>query len=323
MMCRCYSALHTAYVLMISLMSLMFANGIASMTHNRCSIRMIQSLRCMAMPTSIPTPTPTSIHTHLPIPTYTPTPVPMTIDPIDILKQERTFQYDTNKYPFAAIVRKILSIDPSIKLNDLHKHACYSSTSLDGSGASLNTLQLEWNRNRDRNMVEKLHLYQEFDYLYKQFISQVIAPHICYQTQRILYQRAPTLRIYMPGPQLGKIHNDRDYHHQPSELNYWLVVSETCYDSNSLWCESIPDKGDYRPFHLCYGQYKRFYGNQCRHGTFDNVTDGTRVSIDFRCVSDNTGKHDKDFRKGKRRGPKALWENKFDIGGFYNELIYT
>jgi hypothetical protein len=54
--------------------------------------------------------------------------------------------------------------------------------------------------------------------------------------------------------------------------------------------------------------------------TFPNDTNLTRISLDFRCVSDLSGGHDPNFRLGTRRGAKAKWQNKFDVGGFYNEL---
>ena len=54
----------------------------------------------------------------------------------------------------------------------------------------------------------------------------------------IIYQRSPTLRIYTPGnvKAMGKLHNDMDYHHQPSELNYWLPLCR-CVD---YWLTTHP-----------------------------------------------------------------------------------
>jgi len=140
------------------------------------------------------------------------------------------------------------------------------------------------------------------------------------------------------------LHNDMDYHHQPSEINYWLPLSRV-HDSNSLWVESKPGLGDMHPLNLDYGQYCRFYGNQCRHQTKPNRTvrrrsewrgrakrarphilrvlpaasvtwhlmgwawQGlTRVSLDFRAVSVASGGHNPGFRKGKRRGAKARFQ---------------
>jgi hypothetical protein len=117
---------------------------------------------------------------------------------------------------------------------------------------------------------------------------------------------------------MGKMHHDCDYHHQPSELNFWLPLSPV-FSTNSLWAESAPDKGDFRPFEMTPGEYVRFYGNKCRHMTFPNDTGKTRVSLDFRAVSETSGGHDPTFHKGVRRGVKARFQNVFDIGGFYVE----
>eukprot|EP01051_Picozoa_sp_SAG22_P005069 SAG22_NODE_291_length_12933_cov_5.599657_4_plen_124_part_00 len=54
--------------------------------------------------------------------------------------------------------------------------------------------------------------------------------------------------------------------------------------SNTLWTESAPGRGDFRPLALQYGQLHAFYGNKCRHYTLPNHTGTTRISIDFRAI---------------------------------------
>ena len=51
-----------------------------------------------------------------------------------------------------------------------------------------------------------------------------------------------------------------------------------------------------------------------------NLTNSTRVSLDFRVVSEMTGGHDPSFHAGIRRGAKAKFQRKFDINGFYHEI---
>lgn len=82
--------------------------------------------------------------------------------------------------------------------------------------------------------------------------------------------------------------------------------------------ESEPDKGDFHPMTMEYGQICKFYGNRCRHFTYPNNSNSTRVSLDFRVVSAASGGHDRDFDRGVRRGSKANFDNAFDIGGFYD-----
>ena len=71
--------------------------------------------------------------------------------------------------------------------------------------------------------------------------------------------------------------------YQASEINVWLPLTRV-YGANTLWAESVPGKGDFRPFDLAYGQAAVFYGNRCRHYTMANTTPTTRVSVDFRVV---------------------------------------
>ena len=79
--------------------------------------------------------------------------------------------------------------------------------------------------------------------------------------------------------------------------------------------------GDFHPLEMKYGEYCRFYGNQCRHYTEPNNSGSTRVSLDFRAVSSNSGGHNPELHKGVRRGFKARFQDRFDVGGFYEECI--
>lgn len=46
------------------------------------------------------------------------------------------------------------------------------------------------------------------------------------------------------------------------EVNFWVPLSRV-YGTNSLWTESEPGKGDFRPVEAEPGVGFRFYGNQC------------------------------------------------------------
>ncbi len=71
---------------------------------------------------------------------------------------------------------------------------------------------------------------------------------------------------------------------KPSEINFWLPLSDRVYGGNTLWAETRPGllsyatapffgvrawpdielsgQGDFHPFELRLGQVMRFYGNQ-------------------------------------------------------------
>jgi len=78
---------------------------------------------------------------------------------------------------------------------------------------------------------------------------------------------------------------------------------------------------DWHALELTYGQFCSFYGNQCRHFAKPNDTGKTRVSLDFRAVSELSGGHDPKFDKGIRRGSKARYQRVFDVNGFYSECF--
>jgi hypothetical protein len=86
--------------------------------------------------------------------------------------------------------------------------------------------------------------------------------------------------------------------------------------SNTLFAESAPGKGDYRPFNLRPGFGVRFNGHHCRHFTVPNSTDRTRVSIDFRVVPLSLWKEGAhggyigDYKSEVMKGPIILFEEK-------------
>jgi len=55
--------------------------------------------------------------------------------------------------------------------------------------------------------------------------------------------------------------------------------------SNSLFIESRPGAGDFKPVELEYGQVLRFYGNLCQHYSVPNTSPTSRVSCDVRVLS--------------------------------------
>lgn len=254
------------------------------------------------------------------------------------LRQQVILDYDTKKYPFREAIVAILQDDcrnenidelPSTDLSTLHRykeHKC-STHFVDRSGHEMSFFQTKWNQNRDRMgeayKKEKQDRvsdnYKYFESIYLAFIKEVIGPSM--GGGDIYYQRAPTFRMYLPTKTpMGKLHKDEEYHHQPSEINVWLPISDHVGNNNSLWVETKPNAGDFAPINIEYGQFYRGYLNQCMHYTNANDTDYTRVSIDFRVVNENSGGHDPKFHKGINRGAKALFQKKFDVGGFYNVL---
>ena len=58
------------------------------------------------------------------------------------------------------------------------------------------------------------------------------------------------MRVHLPHTRsLGKRHCDRDYYHQPNEINVWIPLVERVSGTNSLYCESSPVR--FRPRAAC------------------------------------------------------------------------
>lgn len=210
------------------------------------------------------------------------------------LRREMIFRYDTEKYPFLECAREILEFEAGMlpDLDCVHHSEMGKDQHIDGSGNKLNKLQAIWNSNRCR-IDNDFHLdkgeiapnYERLDEVYHSFVKEIIGPQMGGGT--IQYQRAPTLRVYTPSTvAMGKMHNDCDYNHQPSEINFWLPLTSV-FGSNTMWVESEENKGDFHPLVLKYGEYCRFYGNKCRHFTIPNDSDRTRISLDFRAGKRN------------------------------------
>ena len=85
------------------------------------------------------------------------------------------------------------------------------------------------------------------------------------------------------------------------------------WDSNSVWIESSPNKGDFSPIRLQWNQYIQFYGNKLRHHNVKNVSGLTRVSIDFRVIP--FSKYDANYNKESVHGKR-----KFLIGDYFIKI---
>ena len=108
------------------------------------------------------------------------------------------------------------------------------------------------------------------------------------------------------------LHCDSDYNHPPDEYNYIVAITEL-WDSNSVWMESSPNKGDFYPIRLYWNQYIQFYGNKLRHHNVKNVSGLTRVSIDFRVIP--FSKYDPNYEKESVHGKR-----KFLIGDYFIKI---
>ena len=210
------------------------------------------------------------------------------------------FSYSTSDYPFKKVVENYLD---HTKLSLIHQDHTFKETLIHGTDQAQPLHRTFYDAmDADAN--------QTFTNFYRRFIEEVIAPRYNYP---IIFQRFPTFRIHQPSNiAVFGWHRDRDYNHHPQEINYFLPIT-SAFGTNTLWHESEPDKGDYRPMEAEYGEAIEWDGPNCRHGNKPNTTGQTRISFDFRALSrevydDSTPKE------------SITQGTKFEIGAYYDVI---
>ncbi|CAE8672723.1 unnamed protein product [Polarella glacialis] len=200
------------------------------------------------------------------------------------LRTEVMHAYDVELYPFEALISELVDLQaqPLHKLHHLEEVKEWQHT------MQLNDARAYAVR---RNMIDgRLKQLGGFrgnsalNECYLRFLRDVVMPLVG-DDAGIFYQVDPCFRCHLPGTgfNLVKKHCDADYFHSPNEINFWVPCT-SCFDTNTLFVESVPKKGDFHPWVLVPGQMMQFWGNQCVHYTLPNETDHTRVSFDFRVI---------------------------------------
>ena len=223
--------------------------------------------------------------------------------------------YDIEKYPFKKIVSEILGVDDLYNIHKAHYDDNFKRENyIKGVGGALQSTFFH------KKFYENS---KKFCILYRVFNKDVITK---IYDEDILYQTIPTFRVqaYNSVSVIGLDHNenskelgieglhrDKDYNHSNEEENYFLPFVDT-NKHNAIWAESKPDKADYSPFILKYGQVKKWNGANLMHGNVVNTSGESRVSVDFRVLP--ISKFD-----GKKR--ETLTQKiKFEIGGYWSKV---
>jgi hypothetical protein len=214
-------------------------------------------------------------------------------------KTHQIFQYDTDRFPFKELLADWLEAPCS----DLERmHTFYQNSQVREPlhpqirqahiSAKVEPALSSTMRRAKKKGLFSSPQYERLLNTYRLFVREVIAP-LCYDNENettaggnhIVYQCPPTTRVVFPnGNRTIAMHSDSDYPgHQEAEINFWLPMTNVC-GNNSLWVESEPQKGDFKPIEMKYGQFLRFDGFSCRHYTVHNDTPSCRVSFDFRVI---------------------------------------
>jgi len=100
---------------------------------------------------------------------------------------------------------------------------------------------------------------------------------ICYR-----YQAFPCLRVMRPGEFSIGPHCDISYGHSIGSINFHIPLTPT-FGTNALYTETHPGREDWHPLTAkSRGLGYIFDGARCLHFSLENMTDRTRVSLDFR-----------------------------------------
>ena len=179
-----------------------------------------------------------------------------------------TIPYFAEKYNFVKVVEDLFQTNRLQDLNEEH-----SEQFKVGMDSSTSFHEKFYNKYREG--------WPEMVDLYERFISDIISPMY---SEDFLYQAFPTFRIHLVGNlAVGAFHTDAEFGHPEFEMNYIIPLTNS-YDSASVWIESEPGKKDYYAAYMMIGQLIQFNGNKLSHGNKINVTENTRVSMDFRTI---------------------------------------
>mmetsp|Transcript_24436 Transcript_24436/g.44841 ORF Transcript_24436/g.44841 Transcript_24436/m.44841 type:complete len:267 (-) Transcript_24436:18-818(-) len=127
---------------------------------------------------------------------------------------------------------------------------------------------------------------------YDKLLQEVVIPHMkavllangeAAEPHHVFYyQRPPTMRVQPPSSETGARHRDAEYGHQDGEVNFWLPLTDYALTQTALWVESAEGVGDFHPLDAEYGTMVAFHGTSCWHEVPANLSQYTRVSLDFR-----------------------------------------
>ena len=225
----------------------------------------------------------------------------------DILKS-----YNDKTYPFNKILAELFKVE---SIEQLHKKISSKEDFNADLGKDSESFYHKLFYKEIKNLNSNLRKTWEV------FISEEIRNHFPNENTLII-QKLPNIRIHIPnGLAIKRWHcdSDKDHKHPIGEINCVMPFTKM-YDTNSLWRESNPSKGDFKPFNLKFGELVYWNGNTCIHGNKINNTEITRISFDFRIFFKD--KYEKYISNTNNNfSSTATMGTKFVLGAYYKELV--
>jgi len=196
--------------------------------------------------------------------------------PYTSLRVERPFLYDDHTHPIHRTLADALGVDG---LSLLHKHEIQDKRLL---------LAPLLDKSR------RLPFHESYDNFVTSFciplLHSIAMQNNNFQTtssnasSKIVYryQAFPCINVVRPGERASSPHCDTADGHSIGFLNFHVPLTPT-HGTNALYTESHPGREDWHPLRSsARGLGYMFDGARCLHFTLENMTDQTRVSLDFR-----------------------------------------
>ena len=224
---------------------------------------------------------------------------------------EQLTSFDNSVYNFRPLLEQVFECEDLENIHLTHTHLI----------PDYGTLSKPWPYNENTSNFHSIFYkklnepWGEIIDLYERFIDNCVSDLV---GEQFLYQKFPTFRVHLPNLKaVTKWHYDadRDHRHPLGEINFILPITNM-FETNTIWCETAPNRHDYKPIEAANNQLIRFNGNRRHHGNKENKTSQTRFSFDFRILpiehTPAIGLFPEIF------GSSATKNKKWEAGGYYN-----
>jgi len=219
----------------------------------------------------------------------------------------KKYKYNTDKYRFRELVSELFQVDDLEKIHE---------DKSDWVRDEYKKLNVHNENTTDFHEIFYKRLNDNWTELYKSYDDFIHTEIVPIFNEKFHYQYLPSFRIHLTynNQAIHTWHSDSDqlHKHPKGEINIWIPLTK-CYGTNTMWIESEPFKLDFKPLEGDYGNFWTNEGNVCMHGNKPNVTNMTRISLDFRIMP--LSKYDPNFEEASNDKLK-----KFLLGGYYKEL---
>jgi hypothetical protein len=176
--------------------------------------------------------------------------------------------YDITKYRFREQLCSQVFKVPKLEL--LHKYWAKQS----------GKTKLEYSDNiLLRKLMQDLPDSSDFYKIFHAWVKNVIAPKY---GNKISYSMHPKMRVHLSHTgSVCDFHRDASVTGRDEQINVYLPFTNV-FERCTVWVENNYGSNEYVPLNLNYGQAIIWDGGYLRHGSFQNDTEFTRVSCDFR-----------------------------------------